>query len=441
MRQKTLKLLLLFTILTTFDISHANQTKPIIDMLTFNQIMNCTHQSLQDTNMKLTPPFLVAGILCFMAASISSAGGIGGGGLFIPILTIVAGLNLKTASSFSAFMVTGGSIANVACHMFVKSTKHGSINYDITLLSEPCMLLGVSLGVLCHLVLPEWLITILFAIFLAWSTFKTCKSGICYWKLESEVLSRNMYIKSETGAEDPLLNEEPAGLKSDIPWMKLMVLVMVWFSFFVLYLLRGNRYGQGYIHIEACGVGYWIISSLQIPLAIIFTTWILCSKKSLENNVSSQQETGAEIKGGPSENFMFPIMALLAGVLGGVFGIGGGMLISPLLLQMGIKPEVTAATCSFMVFFSSTMSAIQYLLLGMEHIYGALIFAVICFTGSLVGLILVQRAIIKHGRSSLIVFSVGTVMAFSTVLMTSFGAVDVWRDYTSGKSMGFKKPC
>lgn len=87
------------------------------------------------------------------------------------------------------------------------------------------------------------------------------------------------------------------------------------------------------------------------------------------------------------------------------------------------------------------MSAIQYLLLGMEHIYGALIFAVICFVASLVGLILVQRAVVKHGRASIIVFSVGTVMAFSTVLMTSFGAVDVWRDYASGKSMGFKKPC
>ena len=38
--------------------------------------------------------------------------------------------------------------------------------------------------------------------------------------------------------------------------------------------------------------------------------------------------------------FIFPLMALLAGVLGGVFGIGGGMLISPLLIQVGITPEV-----------------------------------------------------------------------------------------------------
>lgn len=44
--------------------------------------------------------------------------------------------------------------------------------------------------------------------------------------------------------------------------------------------------------------------------------------------------------GGRANKCMFPVMALLAGVLGGVFGIGGGMLISPLLLQVGIAPEV-----------------------------------------------------------------------------------------------------
>ena len=38
----------------------------------------------------------LAGVFCFMAASISSAGGIGGGGLYIPILTIVVGFDLKT---------------------------------------------------------------------------------------------------------------------------------------------------------------------------------------------------------------------------------------------------------------------------------------------------------------------------------------------------------
>lgn len=186
---------------------------------------------------------------------------------------------------------------------------------------------------------------------------------------------------------------------------------------------------------EPCGVGYWVLSALQIPLALAFTTWILYRRESIQHQSSPEQE-----KGKPNA-LSFPVIALLAGLLGGVFGIGGGMLISPLLLQAGISPEVTAATCSFMVFFSATMSAIQYLLLGMEHIYIALGFALICFSASLIGLKVVHRAVEKHGRASLIVFSVGTVMALSTVLITTFGALDVWKDYTSRRYMGFKTLC
>ncbi|KAI3466600.1 hypothetical protein Pfo_023263 [Paulownia fortunei] len=452
MKHKFLKYFFLLIFSTNIDVSHAKPSRPISEILVFHQTLNTTHPwrtpaQFLDRGLKPSVQFMLAGILSFIAAAISSAGGIGGGGLFIPILTIVAGLDLKTASSYSAFMVTGGSIANVACQMFAKRGAKTLIDYDIALLSEPCMLLGVSCGVICNLVLPEWLITVFFAVFLALCTFKTCKSGVLFWKLESEEGRRNGCLKMENGeacgedTKQPLLSNELGESKLEIPWLKLGMLVIIWFSFFVLYLLRGNRYGQGIIHIEACGTGYWIISAIQIPLAIIFTTWIVHGRKSPKNTAATQQENGGETRSRPSDKLVFPIMALLAGVLGGVFGIGGGMLISPLLLQIGIEPEVTAATCSFMVLFSSTMSAIQYLLLGMEHIYGALTYAAVCFVASLVGLTLVQRAIMKHGRASLIVFSVGTVMALSTVLITSFGAVDVWRDYTSGKSMGFKKPC
>ncbi|KAL3850837.1 hypothetical protein ACJIZ3_012719 [Penstemon smallii] len=441
MKQKSLKCLFLLIISTNFHISQSQPDPPIFQILNFNPPTPNTTQQSFTTSLKSSVQFLLPGILSFIAAAISSAGGVGGGGLFIPILTIVANLQLRTASSYSAFMVTGGSIANVACHMLLRrDDKKQLIDFDIALLSEPFMLLGVSCGVICNLVLPEWLITMTFVIFLGFCTFKTCKSGVLFWKLESETEA----ACDGGSTKEPLLREELDEGKMGIPWTKIGMLVVIWFSVFLFNLLRGNRYGQGVIKIKPCGTGYWIISSIQIPLAIIFTTWILyIRRKNPNNNDSTHQleNIGPTRNTYSSHKLIFPIMALLAGVLGGVFGIGGGMLISPLLLQIGVEPKVTAATCSFIVLFSSSMSAVQYLLLGMDHLSGALTYASICFVGSLVGLTLVQQAIMKHGRASLIVFSVGTVMALSTVLITSFGAVNVWSDYTSGKSMGFKRPC
>lgn len=455
-------------ILIALSQSRAEETQPFSNNLKIDLFLDkigkwSTHHQIepQETGLKQAPSMVIAGVFCFIAASISSAGGIGGGGLYIPILTIVASLDLKTASSFSAFMVTGGSVANVMCNMFTRSAKFGGqtlVDYDIAILSEPCMLLGVSVGVICNLVFPEWLVTILFAVFLACSTFKTCQNGVFHWKLESEEVNRNESGNLENGlvenqtstkeseevissVKEPLLGVELTNSVLRFPWMKLGILFIIWFSFSILYLLRGNRYGEGIIPMESCGFGYWVVSSLQIPLAIIFTALILYRKESCQHQTINQQGMEDLTGGGTSNKLIFPVMALLAGMLGGVFGIGGGMLISPLLLQVGIAPEITAATCSFMVFFSSSMSALQYLLLGMEHVDTAIILSVICFVASLLGLLVVQRAIVKYGRASMIVFSVSTVMALSTVLMTSFGALNVWRDYNSGRNMGFKLPC
>ncbi|KAK2447116.1 Sulfite exporter TauE/SafE family protein [Trifolium repens] len=438
----------------------------IVDKI--SHLKNVT-QRLNESQLQISVPLVVAGILCFIASSISSAGGIGGGGIFIPILTIVAGLDLKVSSSISAFMVTGGSVANVICYMFSTSTKFGGkslIDYDIALSSEPCMLLGVSVGVICNLVFPEWLITLMFAVFLAWSTSKTCKSGVMFWNIESEEIRKSNggveeiekgLLENETTINKGLVrimeNDELKTVEENlimvpkknscklcIPWLKLGVLLLIWFSFFSIYLLRGNGYGQGIIPIEQCGVGYWIISSVQVPLAVVFTSWMVFRKESLQDP-NLIPEVQCQNRNCPSNKLVFPMMALLAGMLGGVFGIGGGMLISPLLLQIGIAPEVTAATCSFMVFFSSTMSALQYLLLGMEHVETALILGIMCFVASLLGLLVVQKVIGKYGRPSIIVFSVSIVMSLSIVLMTSFGAIKVWEDYKSGKYMGFKLPC
>ena len=38
--------------------------------------------------------------------------------------------------------------------------------------------------------------------------------------------------------------------------------------------------------------------------------------------------------------YAFPVAALLTGVMSGLFGIGGGLLLNPVLLQIGVPPTV-----------------------------------------------------------------------------------------------------
>lgn len=87
------------------------------------------------------------------------------------------------------------------------------------------------------------------------------------------------------------------------------------------------------------------------------------------------------------------------------------------------------------------MSMVQYVILGMKGIGEASIYAAVSFVASALGLAIIDKAIEKLGRVSLIVFMVSMVMVLSTVSITCFGAIGVWRQYTTGTYMGFKPPC
>lgn len=43
------------------------------------------------------------------------------------------------------------------------------------------------------------------------------------------------------------------------------------------------------------------------------------------------------------------LVSVGAGVISSLVGIGGGMILGPLLLSFGVLPDVTAATSSFMI--------------------------------------------------------------------------------------------
>jgi hypothetical protein len=60
-------------------------------------------------------------------------------------------------------------------------------------------------------------------------------------------------------------------------------------SFGVLFICDSLEYMQGIIPMEPCGFGYWVVSSLQIPLAIIFTALILYRKESCQHQTINQQ--------------------------------------------------------------------------------------------------------------------------------------------------------
>ena len=60
----------------------------------------------------------------------------------------------------------------------------------------------------------------------------------------------------------------------------------------------------------------------------------------------------------------------------GLLGIGGGMVIAPLLIELGLHPLVAAATSSLMVLFSASTAALAFAFEHLLNVTYALVFGI-----------------------------------------------------------------
>lgn len=118
---------------------------------------------------------------------------------------------------------------------------------------------------------------------------------------------------------------------------------------------------------------------------------------------------------------LFPALCSGAGLAAGIFGVGGGIIKGPIMLEMGVLPEVTAATSATMILFTSVSASVVFISLGaVPPDYGvALALLGLLFTAVGQGLVLILQA--RSGSRSLIVWIMTAAMGISTVFLLGQG--------------------
>lgn len=109
---------------------------------------------------------IIGSVIGFFGAAFGSVGGVGGGGIFVPMLALIIGFDPKTSTAISKCMITGAAGATV---YYCLKLRHPSldlpiIDYDLALLFQPMLLLGISIGVVLNVLFAEWMVTILLII-------------------------------------------------------------------------------------------------------------------------------------------------------------------------------------------------------------------------------------------------------------------------------------
>jgi hypothetical protein len=112
-------------------------------------------------------------VIGFMLASIGvllgSSGGIGGGGLVIPIFIIVNGLSPRYAIPLGSVTVFGGSLAGLLLNLRRRHplADRPIIDWDLILVMEPVVLVGAIIGGILHRIVSEKILTVLLVLLLS----------------------------------------------------------------------------------------------------------------------------------------------------------------------------------------------------------------------------------------------------------------------------------
>eukprot|EP00792_Barthelona_sp_PAP020_P004208 TRINITY_DN1961_c0_g1_i1.p1 TRINITY_DN1961_c0_g1~~TRINITY_DN1961_c0_g1_i1.p1 ORF type:complete len:501 (+),score=127.10 TRINITY_DN1961_c0_g1_i1:23-1525(+) len=129
-------------------------------------------------------------IFCFIGGSIASGCGIGGGALFVPILSFT-GLNAHTAIPVSKAIICGGTIVVFLLNLkkFSKNNSHKLvIRWMVVFIMEPSTVAGVIVGVLLNRLFKSWFLQLLLCPLLVLVGHKTLKKGLKLYNKELKML-------------------------------------------------------------------------------------------------------------------------------------------------------------------------------------------------------------------------------------------------------------
>ena len=423
----------------------------------------------------------IVGFFCAaMGLFIAAGGGIGGGGILVPVYILIMGFLPKHAIPLSNVTVLGGAVASTLRNIRKRhpTADRPLIDWDIIVAMEPPTVAGALIGSNLNKILPEAVIAVMLALLLSFTAYITLKKAQKMRRKETEMIKRS---RADAGTENEYLllsdnssieNDEcefiegnntnaksihssphchppthfeqdcefeVEGENNDVPEFgdpitlsyiikeerhpKTRNVMLVFVMFCVVLIINIFKGGGGFqspMGIRCGSISFWFAQGLLL----VWILFISCSGRMfMLKDTKRKIEAGyiyldEDVKWDEKSTIIYPLISILAGFFAGMFGIGGGIVKGPLMLAMGIHPAVASATSACMILFTSFTATTTF------SVYGLMIpeYAIVClflgFCATYLGQTFMSHVIAKSNRNSYIAFSIGVVVLLSALLMT-----------------------
>ncbi|GLT48235.1 hypothetical protein SLA2020_218720 [Shorea laevis] len=401
--------------------------------------------------MKFGWQIVLGSIVGFFGATFGSVEGVGGGGIFVPMLSLIIGFDPKSATAISKCMIMGAAASTVYYNLKLRhpTLDLPIIDYDLALLIQPMLMLGISIGVTFNVTFADWMVTVLLIVLSIGTSLKAFLKGVETWKKETIMkkeaakwmessgnytcCSFNSQTINPTNGPQKDAQDCEVSVFENVYWKEFGLLVFVWVAYLVLQIVEN--------HTATCSTAFWVLNLLQIPVSVGVSKYVVVSLYKGWRVISSKGEDGINFQ--VFQLVSYCTCRMLSGIVGGLLGLGGGFIMGPLFLElgMGIPPQVASATATFGMTFSSSMSVVEYYLLKRFPVPYALFFTVVATVAAFIGQHIVRKLTIMFGRASLIIFILAFTIFVSAISLGGVGILNVFGKIHQGEYMGFENLC
>ncbi|KAG7361265.1 sulfite exporter TauE/SafE [Nitzschia inconspicua] len=404
--------------------------------------------------------FVIIGLM------VAAGGGIGGGGILVPIYILIMGFSPKHAIPLSNITVFGGAIANMILNVEKRHplADRPLIDWDLILVMEPLTIGGALLGAFLNKLLPEVLLTIMLVILLSFTAYTSLKKAVKMYKAESRVL-REQGLKPDGTKESELTHinhqveatdtnkagdellkdmdlqegespgtgdmESLAADKADelqkildeervTPMYNVSLLVGLFVFIISINMAKGGGAFPSPIGIKCGTYSFWMANGIMLGTIFLFCVYV---RAYLVERFKAKERCGykyvhGDIQWDSRATIVYPCICCLAGFFAGMFGVGGGIVKGPLMLAMEVHPAVASASSACMILFTSFTATTSFFVFGLlDPQYAPVCFG-IGFIATYFGQIGLSILMKRSQRNSYIAFSIGGGVALSAVLMT-----------------------
>ena len=370
----------------------------------------------------------------------SNASGLGGGLLFIPVLLLILNFYPHEAIPISKIVIFAGALTSFIQNTKVKRPHRNckALNYNLIIVNTSNLLLGTVFGVTLNKILPNTLILFLLCILLFYYSYKTFKTFLKFYKEEStgELHSMSSQMNSISSRNinydinQPIDQVEREIYKDQflLRWDKLKFIVFPYIIMAILSILRESNM------VSKCSLFYWILILLFALTVVSFDHLVLqhIEKEYEYRKLINFPYDEKDINWTRETIIKLNIIGFIAGFIAGTIGIGGGVVLGPILLDLGIHPIVGTVTTNFLVLITSSSTTFQFILFKMLNYQYGFLCIIFSSIGSYCGTYLVNNYVKNTGKQSFIVLILFFVVIISAAVLPLTSLINIINDYRKG---------